>query len=137
MGIGIRKSMAKVRRKEARQASLKACRRDWGSGAAREASGCCSSSEWRVGGVLGLESEFVVGLALSLFSSTSMEPELEAAVGEFDEGAALIERVMSQSKGSGLASETATVTMSPVMRAARFPAKVGYSIPVVETLKLP
>lgn len=127
MGIGIRKSIQKVSRKEAMHATLKARRSFLGSSTARSSSRISCSSSRTVGRLL-----FLFGLAFS-FLSLSMEPELGVAVRD----GALIERVVSQSKGSGFASETATVTISPIMMAARFPANVGYSIPVVDTLKLP
>ena len=50
---------------------------------------------------------------------------------------ALIRRVWSQSNSAGFASETQTETIRPTIMAARLPAKVGYSIPVVVTLRLP
>ncbi len=106
------------------QASLKARRSFLGSSTANWSACVSWSSSGRWRGLL--------GLAFS-FSGVSMEAELGVGMRE----GALIRRVVSQVKGSGLASETATVTMSPVMMAARFPAKVGYSIPVVVTLKVP
>ena len=126
MGIGITKSMEKVSRKDATHASLKARLSFLGSSSASSSScvSFCSSVRMVVGGWW----PFSFSLA-----ALSMEPELAVA----GRDGALIRRVMSQLKGSGLYSETATVTMSPVRSAARLPAKVGYSIPVVDTLKLP
>ena len=128
MGIGIKKSMEKVSRKEAMQATLKARRSFLGSSTARSSSRISCPSFRTVGRLLS-----TLGVSFS-FSSFSIEPELGVVTGDVG---ALIKRVVSQSKGSGLASETATVTTSPTIMAARLPAKVGYSIPVVLTLKLP
>ena len=50
---------------------------------------------------------------------------------------ALMSRVWSQSNSAGFANETQTETIRPTIMAARLPAKVGYSIPVVVTLRLP
>lgn len=50
---------------------------------------------------------------------------------------ALIARVISQSKLSGLMSDTVVLTIRPVMIDARFPARVGYRSPVVSTVISP
>jgi len=54
-------------------------------------------------------------------------------------GAELIALVMSQSKGalSGLTKLTVIVTSPPIITAAIFPARVGYSIPVDATVNGP
>lgn len=127
MGIGIKKSIEKVSRKEAMQATLKARRSFVGSSTAGSSSRISCSSSRTVG-----RSLLLFGLAFS-FPSLSIEPELGVVMR--DDGA-LIKRVVSQLKGSGLASETATVTMSPVMMAARLPARVGYSTQVSESALL-
>lgn len=71
--------------------------------------------------------------------STAM---IEEPVGEVISAALvaeLIALVMSQSKGalSGLIKLTLTVTSPPIITAAMFPARVGYSIPVEATVKGP
>ena len=115
--------MEKVSRKEAMHATLKARRSFLGSSTASSSSRICCSSSRTVG-----KSLLLFGSSFSFFS-LSMEPELGVAVRD----GALIKRVVSQLKGSGLASETDTVTMSPIMMAARFPAKVGYSTRISES----
>ena len=127
MGIGIRKSMERVSRKDAMHATLKARRSFLGSSIASSSSRISRSSSRTVGRLL-----FRFGSSFS-FSSLSIEPELGVVMRG---GGALIKRVVSQSKGSGLASETATVTMRPTMMAARFPAKVGYSADISESVSL-
>lgn len=125
--MGIRKSIEKVRRKLAMQATLKARRSFAGSSIAISSSIISFSSSRTVGRSLFL-------LVLLSFSFSS---EVTLGVPAADMGGALISRVVSQSKGSGFANETHTETISPVMIAARFPAKVGYSMPVVVTLNAP
>ena len=107
MGIGIRKSMMKVKRKEAMQATLKARLSFAGSSSmARSALIWCFSSSSVL--CLGEGEESDVGV------DDGVDEELMA-------------RVVSQEKSLGLARETLTETMRPVMMAARLPVKnIGY-----------
>ena len=120
----------KVSRKEAMTASLKAERSLEGSSSRARSVRACFSSSWTVGRLrFSAEStfssvEFVIVVAV------------EEVLGEGD-GMALMLRVTSQSNGAGLAIETTYVTIRPVMMAARFPARVGYSKPVVSTVRVP
>ena len=82
-----------------------------------------------------------LGIGESAFSFRSDFSFGSAWVDDCDEAAvkteALMERVVSQEYGLGRARDTTTVTMRPVIMAARLPANVEYSSPVVETVMAP
>lgn len=127
----------KVSTNEDMHASLKALRRDDAESSFVFDMGIAVSGSISFSGVG--EIDFDTGAASLDFSPSvvlrydSAEPWLTPCI----VGTALIARVISQSKSSGLTREMATVTISPVIMLARHPASVVYSIPVVATVISP
>ena len=119
----------KVKRKDAMQATLNALRSFVGSSSTARSAWAPLSSSCKVG-VEG--TGFSSGSDLS-FGSTSVEESDEAAI----KTELLMERVDTQEYDSGRARDTTTVTIRPVIMAARLPASVEYSSPVVETVTAP
>ncbi len=122
--MGIRKSIVTVKTKDAIQATLKALLNFDGSSSADKSALTCLSSSRSVGRS---------GSAFS-FALSSVD---EGEEGDVRTDEALMDRVVSQEKGLGRARETVTLTIRPVIIAARLPANVEYSSPVVETVTAP
>ena len=135
--MGRRKSRMKVSTKDEMQASLKALRRDEGvSSAPSHEMGTTASTSASDGVAVGEDGVVLLSFSKSDAGASYVGVSWPTCLMPWLTGMALMARVISQSKSSGLTSETTVVTMRPVMIAARLPASVAYSVPVVVTVLL-